>query len=100
MQKRTSANILANWLKKQAVNARSRRWLEKNIKGFSDVKVGKIKEAIKKMRVCRFQIDERDITDESKPNADFMTGSELAEVRKRCFRISTGSKQLDHILNG
>jgi RecA/RadA recombinase len=34
------------------------------------------------------------------PNADFMTAAELAEIRKRCFRISTGSKQLDQILNG
>ena len=28
-----------------------------------------------------------------------MTGAELAQIRKRCFRISTGSKQWDGILN-
>ena len=30
----------------------------------------------------------------------FMTSAELLERRKRCFRISTGSKQWDGILNG
>jgi meiotic recombination protein DMC1 len=35
-----------------------------------------------------------------KPNgAGFMTSGDLAHVRKRCFRISTGSKQWDSILN-
>ena len=29
-----------------------------------------------------------------------MTSAELLERRKRCFRISTGSKQWDSILNG
>ena len=29
-----------------------------------------------------------------------MTSAELLERRKRCFRVSTGSKQWDHILNG
>lgn len=55
------------------------------IKGFSDVKVEKIKEAGKK----------------SSPNlSGFITAGELGQIRKRCFRISTGSKQLDACLNG
>ena len=29
-----------------------------------------------------------------------MTGAEMLEVRKSCFRISTGSKQWDSILSG
>lgn len=34
------------------------------------------------------------------PNgASFMTSADLAQIRKRCFRISTGSKQWDSILN-
>lgn len=28
-----------------------------------------------------------------------MTSADLAHIRKRCFRISTGSKQWDSILN-
>ncbi|KAI9735402.1 MAG: Meiotic recombination protein dmc1 [Claussenomyces sp. TS43310] len=68
-----------------SVQVRTRKWLEKNIRGLSDVKVGKIKDAIKK----------------TLPNSDgFLTGAELLEVRKRCIRISTGSKQLDCILLG
>ncbi|RDW62599.1 p-loop containing nucleoside triphosphate hydrolase-9 [Coleophoma crateriformis] len=55
------------------------------IKGFSETKVEKIVEAGKKML----------------PSATgFQTGSEIAEYRKRCIRISTGSKQLDVALNG
>ncbi|KAL3422593.1 DNA repair protein rad51 [Phlyctema vagabunda] len=55
------------------------------IKGFSEVKVEKVREAGKKML----------------PTANgFMTASELGQVRKRCIRISTGSKQLDAVLNG
>ncbi|TAQ84185.1 hypothetical protein B7494_g7485 [Chlorociboria aeruginascens] len=55
------------------------------IKGFSDAKVEKIREAAKKML----------------PTSNgFMTASELGQVRKRCVRISTGSKQLDACLNG
>jgi hypothetical protein len=48
-------NLTVIFLK--AVNAKPRRWLEKNIKGFSDIKVGKIKDAIKKMRVCQHKLE-------------------------------------------
>lgn len=54
------------------------------IKGFSDVKVEKIKETAKKLNVT----------------SGFITAAELAQVRKKCVRISTGSKQLDAALNG
>jgi meiotic recombination protein DMC1 len=55
------------------------------IKGFSDSKVEKIKEAAKKMQ----------------PTAcGFITAAELKEKRKSCIRISTGSKQLDAALKG
>lgn len=83
---------------------RTRKWLEKNIKGLSDVKVGKIKDAIKKMLV-RYAVSAHcargPVIDSHQPNIDgFVTGAELLEVRKRCIRISTGSKQLDSILAG
>lgn len=65
------------------LNTTTRRLLR--IKGFSDAKVEKIKEAGKKLV----------------PTAcSFITASELKEIRKKCIRISTGSKQLDAALNG
>ncbi|TVY34282.1 Meiotic recombination protein [Lachnellula subtilissima] len=54
------------------------------IKGFSDIKVEKIKEVAKKLS----------------PTSGFITAAELGQIRKRCIRISTGSKQLDAALNG
>ncbi|GKZ88896.1 meiotic recombination protein dmc1 [Aspergillus niger] len=55
------------------------------IKGFSEVKVEKIKDAIQK----------------SLPSASgFITAMELCHQRKRIVRISTGSKQFDSILGG
>ncbi|MCJ1257148.1 Meiotic recombination protein dmc1 [Lignoscripta atroalba] len=67
-----------------SVHAATRKTLMK-IKGFSEVKVEKVKEAIAK---CQ-------------PAAScFMTAMELGHQRKRVVRISTGSKQLDSILGG
>lgn len=67
-----------------AVHAATRRTLLK-IKGFSEIKVEKIKEAIAK---CQ-------------PSAgSFMTAQELGQQRKRVLKISTGSKQFDSILGG
>ncbi|KAF2429408.1 hypothetical protein EJ08DRAFT_278375 [Tothia fuscella] len=67
-----------------AVHIATKRVLEK-IKGFSEVKVEKIKEAVKK---CQ-------------PNANpFMTAHEYAQIRKKVIKVSTGSKQLDGILGG
>ncbi|OQO11785.1 Meiotic recombination protein DLH1 [Cryoendolithus antarcticus] len=54
------------------------------IKGFSEVKVDKVREAVKKSLV----------------DIGFITSAELLQRRKRCFRISTGSKQWDSILAG
>ncbi|MCJ1309469.1 Meiotic recombination protein dmc1 [Agyrium rufum] len=67
-----------------SVHAATRRTLLK-IKGFSEVKVEKIKEAIAKCQPT---------------GGGFMTAMELGHQRKRVVRISTGSKQLDTILNG
>ncbi|KAL2042075.1 hypothetical protein N7G274_005263 [Stereocaulon virgatum] len=67
-----------------SVHAATRKTLLK-VKGFSEVKVEKIKEAIVK---CQ-------------PSASgFMTAVELSHQRKRVCKISTGSKQLDAILGG
>ncbi|KAH6683112.1 Rad51-domain-containing protein, partial [Halenospora varia] len=71
------------------------------IKGFSDTKVEKIKEAAKKMAVCSSILLRRKNTNHQQPSASgFITAAELGQVRKRCIRISTGSKQLDTCLNG
>ncbi|KAJ5929745.1 Meiotic recombination protein dmc1 [Penicillium verhagenii] len=65
-----------------SVHGATRRTLLK-IKGFSEVKVEKIKEAVQK---CL-------------PSASgFITASELFQQRKKVVRISTGSKQFDAIL--
>ena len=53
------------------------------IKGFSEIKVDKIKEAAGKLVA-----------------SGFMTAVELANRRKAVFRISTGSKEFDKLLGG
>ncbi len=55
------------------------------IKGFSEVKVEKVKEAVAKCQPTAF---------------GFVTAMELGHQRKKVVRISTGSKQLDAILGG
>ncbi|KAI9677183.1 MAG: Meiotic recombination protein dmc1 [Trizodia sp. TS-e1964] len=67
-----------------SVHASTRKTLLK-IKGFSEIKVEKIKEAIQKCQPS---------------TSGFITAMELKHQRKRVVRISTGSKQLDAILNG
>ncbi|CAF9929622.1 Meiotic recombination protein dmc1 [Imshaugia aleurites] len=68
----------------KSVHAATRKTLLK-VKGFSEVKVEKIKEAIAKLQ----------------PSASgFITAVELGHNRKRVCKISTGSKQLDSILGG
>ncbi|KAJ5108705.1 hypothetical protein N7456_005380 [Penicillium angulare] len=67
-----------------SVHGATRRTLLK-VKGFSEVKVEKIKEAVQK---CL-------------PSASgFITAMELFHQRKKVVRISTGSKQFDAILGG
>ncbi|NP_001274726.1 DMC1 homologue CnDMC1 [Hydra vulgaris] len=53
------------------------------IKGISEAKVDKIKEAVAKC--C---------------SSGFFTALEYSEIRKQCFRISTGSMELDKLLGG
>ncbi|MCJ1280966.1 Meiotic recombination protein dmc1 [Xylographa opegraphella] len=67
-----------------SVHAATRKTLLK-IKGFSEVKVEKVKEAVAK---CLPSV------------SGFITAAELGHQRKRVVRISTGSKQLDAILGG
>ncbi|XP_063623812.1 meiotic recombination protein DMC1/LIM15 homolog [Cydia splendana] len=54
-----------------------------NIKGFSDAKVDKIKEACQKVVTL-----------------GFMTALEVSDKRKQVFKISTGSSELDKLLAG
>ncbi|VDD96318.1 unnamed protein product [Enterobius vermicularis] len=54
-----------------------------DVKGLSEVKVDKIKEIAAKIL-----------------NYGFITASAVAERRKLCFRISTGSKELDKLIGG
>ncbi|PQE30354.1 Dmc1p protein [Rutstroemia sp. NJR-2017a WRK4] len=57
------------------------------IKGITEQKVEKMKEAAKKVAAPG-------------TGGTFITAAELGHVRKKCLRISTGSKQLDACLNG
>ena len=75
------------------------------IKGFSEVKVDKIKEAARKCTVCHYHLAMNVCGARSdlhtQPSASgFVTGAEVLQTRKRCFRLSTGSKQWDAILLG
>lgn len=58
-----------------------------NIKGFSDTKVDKIQEALRKCSP-------------DGATGSFITASELMVKRKRVIKISTGSKNLDASLGG
>ncbi|KAK3672773.1 Meiotic recombination protein dmc1 [Recurvomyces mirabilis] len=69
----------------QSVNNTLSKHLLK-IKGFSEIKVEKVKEAAKKCLPSGA--------------CGFITGAETLILRKQCFRLSTGSKQWDAILNG
>lgn len=68
----------------QSVHGATRKTLLK-IKGFSEVKVEKVKEAIQKCLPS---------------GSGFITAMELHHQRKKVVRISTGSKQFDSILGG
>ena len=67
-----------------AVHAATRRSLAK-IRGFSEVKVDKVKEAVSKCQPA---------------GGGFQTAQELGQQRKRVTKLSTGSKQFDAILGG
>jgi meiotic recombination protein DMC1 len=66
------------------VHAATRRNLLK-IKGFSEIKVDKVKDAVGKCQPS---------------GGGFQTAQELGQQRKRVLKISTGSKQFDAILGG
>ncbi|KXS97349.1 hypothetical protein AC578_10731 [Pseudocercospora eumusae] len=68
----------------QVMNAHSK--VLKTIKGYSEQKVEKVKEAARKCQPHGF--------------TGMMTAQELLIRRKSCFRIQTGSKQWDTILGG
>ncbi|EME82562.1 uncharacterized protein MYCFIDRAFT_196089 [Pseudocercospora fijiensis CIRAD86] len=68
----------------QVMNAHSK--VLKTIKGYSEQKVEKVKEAARKCQPHGF--------------TGMMTAQELLMRRKGCFRIQTGSKQWDTILGG
>ncbi|KAF2112125.1 meiotic recombination protein-like protein dmc1 [Lophiotrema nucula] len=67
-----------------SVHAATRRTLLK-IKGFSEIKVDKVKDALAKCQPA---------------GGGFQTAHELGQQRKRVMKISTGSKQFDTILGG
>ena len=95
-----TAFLLSNFWSQTLLSTTTKRLLK--IKGFSEIKVEKIKEAGKKSSVCIVQrIISTNPSNIAQPmSGGFMTASELGHIRKRCFRISTGSKQLDACLNG
>lgn len=86
----------------QSVNIATKKKLE-NIKGFSETKVEKIKEAVKKCAVslvpCHLHRSSTDNTLQPS-SGSFMTALDLADIRKRVIRVSTGSKQLDAMVGG
>ncbi|CAG5138319.1 uncharacterized protein ALTATR162_LOCUS306 [Alternaria atra] len=67
-----------------SVHSATRRNLLK-IKGFSEIKVDKVKDAIAKCQPS---------------GGGFQTAHELGHLRKRVIKISTGSKALDTVLGG
>jgi meiotic recombination protein DMC1 len=68
------------------------------IKGISEAKVDKIKEAANKLGNVVFFKSVSNSYDSEANN--FITGFDFAEKRKACFKISTGSTELDRILGG
>ncbi|KAJ9653177.1 Meiotic recombination protein dmc1 [Coniosporium apollinis] len=67
-----------------SVHSATRRTLLK-IKGFSEIKVDKVKEVIQKCQPAAH---------------GFITAQELGQQRRRVVKISTGSKQFDSMLGG
>lgn len=72
------------------------------IKGFSEIKVDKVKDAITKCQVdgVTFRLAQVSLTLHQPAGGGFQTAHELGQQRKRVLKISTGSKQLDAILGG
>lgn len=84
------------------MHAATRRNLLK-IKGFSEIKVDKVKDALAKCQVRHFVtlcICEHYSPELQPSGGGFQTAHELGQQRKRVVKISTGSKQLDTVLGG
>ena len=83
------------------MHAATRRSLAK-IKGFSEIKVDKVKDAIAKCQVSRYAhpVEEQWLTRVQPLGGGFQTAHDLGQQRKRVLKISTGSKQFDTILGG
>ncbi|KAJ7631155.1 Rad51-domain-containing protein [Roridomyces roridus] len=81
------------------VNMTTRRQLLK-IKGMSEAKVEKIKEAAHKILVCPIQTRPYPLTPIDAQGSSFATGVEVQDKRKKVLTISTGSKAVDGILGG
>lgn len=91
--------FVANSIFQTLIGCTSKRLLR--IKGFSEVKVEKIKDAAKKLSVSCCSLMTMYMSYILQPSASgFITAAELKVIRGKCIRISTGSKQLDGILNG
>lgn len=84
-----------------SVHSATRRNLLK-IKGFSEIKVDKVKDAITKCQVSApIAVHWYTSLIVVQPaGGGFQTAHELGQQRKRVLKISTGSKQLDTILGG
>lgn len=85
-----------------SVHAATRRNLLK-IKGFSEIKVDKVKDALAKCQVHTVLTHQsyKPHSPEPQPSGGgFQTAHELGQQRKRVIKISTGSKQLDTVLGG
>jgi meiotic recombination protein DMC1 len=85
-----------------SVHSATRRNLLK-IKGFSEIKVDKVKDAIVKCQVQHASspsMFKRYWPVVQPAGGGFQTAHELGQQRKRVLKISTGSKQLDTILGG
>ena len=72
------------------------------IKGFSEIKVDKVKDAITKCQVdlVSLRLAQVSLTSRQPAGGGFQTAHELGQQRKRVLKISTGSKQLDAVLGG
>lgn len=84
-----------------SVHSATRRNLLK-IKGFSEIKVDKVKDAITKCQVTYSLTIHygQHLRNLQPAGGGFQTAHELGQQRKRVLKISTGSKQLDTILGG
>ena len=81
----------------------TRRNLTK-IKGLSEVKVEKIKEAASRLKVCYsvavYKVSRTSTNNKFFQTVGFVPATVVAELRNNVFHITTGSKQFDEVLGG